>query len=395
MPRVIGFDALATSDLYVDAIYEGGTANHAGSDALQKLLGVGNAGGFRMKGSVRRKDVRLCVLYSQLSDPDWPDSLSPEAGTFRYYGDNKTPGKMLHETPRLGNLFLKQVFEATHVGERHRVPPILVFTKGAKGRDVVFRGLAVPGTRSEGQHEDLVAIWRTRGGERFQNYRAVFTILDEPSVPRAWLASCLSGEPDHDLAPASWLQWRSSGSYKPLVAPRTTEVRSLASQLPTLSAEMKLLERLVRYFKDHPRREYAFEAAAGRLFEMMDANVEAIDYTQPWRDGGRDATGVYRIGTARSRVRVEFALEAKCKAPSTGNSSGVREVSRLISRLRHRQFGIFVTTSCVGTQAYKEVVEDGHPVLFLCGVDIIDILRDHGRSTPASLDEWLAEVAPY
>ena len=74
--------------------------------------------------------------------------------------------------------------------------------------------------------------------------------------------------------------------------------------------------------------------------------------------------------------------------------SGVKEVSRLISRLRHRQFGIFVTTSCVGTQAYKEVVEDGHPVLFLCGVDIIEILREHGRWTVAALDEWLAQVAP-
>ena len=224
MSRIVGFDALESTDLFVDATYEGGTANHAGSDPLQKMLGVGNAGGFRMKGSVRKDSVRLCVLFSQLSDPDWPDSLSPESGIFRYYGDNKTPGKTLHETPKLGNLFLKKVFEATHNGERGQVPPILVFTKGSKGRDVVFRGLAVPGSRSEGQHEDLVAIWRTRAGERFQNYRAIFTVLDVASVSKAWLASCTAGAPDHTLAPEAWRQWQKTGTYTPLLAPQTTEV---------------------------------------------------------------------------------------------------------------------------------------------------------------------------
>ena len=166
-------------------------------------------------------------------------------------------------------------------------------------------------------------------------------------------------------------------------------------QLPDAEADNALLEHLVGYFKNHPRREHAFEQAAGNLFEMLDGNVESIDYPRPWRDGGRDAIGVYRIGSNRSRVRVEFALEAKCKKPSPGNSSGVKEVSRLISRLRHRQFGVFVTTSCIGRQAYKEVVEDGHPVLFISGIDIVDILRVHGRSTMASLDEWLNHVAPH
>ena len=37
------------------------------------------------------------------------------------------------------------------------------------------------------------------------------------------------------------------------------------------------------------------------------------------------------------------------------NTVGVREVSRLISRIRHRQFGVLVTTSVVGRQAYEEV----------------------------------------
>jgi hypothetical protein len=40
---------------------------------------------------------------------------------------------------------------------------------------VIFRGLAVPGVEGE-PADDLVAIWRSKKGERFQNYRAKFTI---------------------------------------------------------------------------------------------------------------------------------------------------------------------------------------------------------------------------
>jgi hypothetical protein len=41
------------------------------------------------------------------------------------------------------------------------------------------------------------------------------------------------------------------------------------------------------------------------------------------------------------------------------NSVGVREV-RLISRLRHRQFGVFVNMSHFNPQVYSEVRSDGH-----------------------------------
>lgn len=74
---------------------------------------------------------------------------------------------------------------------------------------------------------------------------------------------------------------------------------------------------------------------------------------------------------------------------------GIRDTTRLISRLRHRQFGVFVTTSWVGLQAYKELVEDGHPVLVLSGRDILEILKSKkGISTEAGLLDWLSQVVP-
>ena len=85
-------------------------------------------------GSPAKGTVRLCVLYSELSDPDWPDGLYTETGRFVYYGDNKRPGLDVHDTRRRGNLLLRDVFAALHSGSRDKIPPFLVFTKGTRPR---------------------------------------------------------------------------------------------------------------------------------------------------------------------------------------------------------------------------------------------------------------------
>ena len=121
-------------------------------------------------------------------------------------------------------------------------------------------------------------------------------------------------------------------------------------------------------------------------------NITNAEVTRKSRDGGRDAVGKYRIGSGSSSILAEFALEAKCFAPPTG--VGVRYLSRLISRLRHRQFGIMVTTTWVDSQAYREIVEDGHPIIVVSGVDIAKTLRSAGLSDPPSLREWLETHFP-
>ena len=119
-----------------------------------------------------------------------------------------------------------------------------------------------------------------------------------------------------------------------------------------------------------------------------------IDLTRPWRDGGRDGLGKYRIGPSATFIDVEFALEAKCKTPSARTSSGVSDTARLIARLRHRQFGVFVTTSCLNRQAYQEIVDDGHPVLVIAGADIIEILYRSNVNTEEKIVSWLQQTAP-
>jgi hypothetical protein len=390
--KTFRFDELGAVDLVVDAVYQGGTLGHSGDDPLQQLLGVGIGGGFRYLGSqIAAPGVRLCVLFSTLADTDWPDALYPETGRFIYFGDNRRPGHGLEDTKRKGNRLLSRVFAELHDGKRDKIPPFLVFTKVGGGRDIAFRGIAVPGAANVTETGDLVAVWRTTDGRRFQNYRATFTILDVPRLSREWIDDIRAGDFDTKHAPDAWSEWVATGRYRPLEAPKTVEFRSRAQQLPSQPRGVALLNTLVTFFKSHKDREYAFEACAANLVRIMDANVASVDLTRPWKDGGRDAVGEYRIGTPSNSIVVEFALEAKCKLPRIGNSSGVRDTARLIARLRYRQFGMFVTTSCLHEQAYQEILDDGHPVLIISGVDIIDILERAGITTEQGLVAWLAK----
>jgi len=392
----VAFADLSQCDLVLEQTYSGGTAGHAGDDPLAALLPVGNQGGFRYAGSPAKDTVRLVVLYTSGSSEDWPDALDAVAGTFTYYGDNRQPGRELHDTPRRGNLILRKASADALAGPRPRaaVPPFLLFERDqAASRSVRFRGLLAPGSPSAPPDEHLVALWRSRAGERFQNYRALFTVLDAATLPRAWLSS-LTGPAagpaaDHPAAPAAWRQWVRGGGYSPLLAPATTQHRSKAAQEPAAAADRALLLALWGHFRGRPTD---FEPCAGELFRLNAPSVDSLDVTRASRDGGRDATGHYAIGPAADRVRLEFALEAKCYRP--GSAVGVREVARLVSRLKHRQFGVLVTTSHLHEQAYREIREDGHPVVVLAGADLARILKDAGLGSTAALEAWLAQKYP-
>ena len=73
----------------------------------------------------------------------------------------------------------------------------------------------------------------------------------------------------------------------------------------------------------------------------------------------------------------------------TKSRVGVKEMSRLISRLKHREFGVLVTTSAVDKQAYDEIRNDGHPIVVLSGQDIADVLIAAGINTLPKLNNWI------
>jgi hypothetical protein len=382
--RIFDWDDLPNADLIVDACYHGKRGGNAGDDPLNRLVGVSNQGGFRILGMVERP--KLVVITSSLSDPDWPDELDHESGTFTYFGDNKNPGTELHGTRRWGNRLLRDSFAAAHAGPTGRkiVPPILVFSNAGTWRDVLFRGLAIPGAEGLSQVEDLVAVWKSKEGQRFQNYRAIFTILNTSVVPRKWLNEIKAGDPFGESCPREFRAWVEHGTFTPLRAKPSVEIRSRDEQLPTDELKRRLLQQVRDHYSADP---FAFEAFACRIARLHLSSVTSIEVTPPRRDGGRDAIGLLKLGAGASSILLDFALEAKCYGET--NSVGVREMSRLISRLRHRQFGIMVTTSYVHSQAYNEIKEDGHPIIVISGGDMVDILVQHGISTLQALDAWI------
>jgi len=62
--------------------------------------------------------------------------------------------------------------------------------------------------------------------------------------------------------------------------------------------------------------------------------------------------------------------------------------------LKHRQFGILVTTSYVGRQPYEEIRQDEHPVVVIAAEDIARIMIDVGLKSADEVSTWLKNNFP-
>jgi hypothetical protein len=387
--RRFTFEELGVADLVIDAVYEGqkGTSSYGGEPLHHLLPGLGTQGGFRKRKGLDDELVGL-VLTSTGNEPDWPDELNPFSGTYTYYGDNRTPGKGLHDTKARGNRTLARMFELAHLNaeERLKCPVTLVFESTGTGRDMVFRGLAVPGTRQHGPREDLVAVWKTYQGQRFQNYRAIFSILDCGVISGDWLRDVFKTRKVHledERVPEAYKSWVLDGKPKPLVA-EPIKTRSPEQQQPLPGLQASLVERIRNYCSDDP---FLFEPLAAEIWRMSCSLPLEMEMTRRYRDGGRDAIGHLMLGPISDAIRISFALEAKCY--SAGNRVGVKETSRLVSRLKHREFGVLVTTSALDRQAYEEIRNDQHPIVVISGRDIAEILISSGVNTVSEVNDWI------
>lgn len=379
----IKFKELENADLIIDAIYEGGNSGNISDEVLTKLMKCGNSGGFRIVGTSNTfDDIKYIVLFSTGEDIDWKDVIDYEIGRVIYHGDNKKPGKELHNTKKKGNLILKEIFELLSKGERSKIPPIFIFTK-VKGRDVRFRGLLVPGDERISPKDQLVAFWSSKSGQRFQNYQAYFTILDVARIDRNWLNDLNKGNSyNSQYVPKVWKDWVDEGIYKPLIAKRTVEYRKKEDQLPNNKSGKEIIKIIIEYFKN----AYKFEECAASIVKMMDSNVIECNVTQSTKDGGKDCIGKYRVGPASNGVNIDFIVEAK---RYNNSPVGVKGTSRLISRLKNNDFGILVTTSYLTEQAYKEIKEDKRPIIVISAIDIVDILNKAGYKTKEEVLGWL------
>lgn len=350
-------------------------------------------GGFRYAGLLNK--LKYIILYSSGENIDWPDTIDIETGIYKYYGDNRKPGHEIHDTKKKGNLILKNIFDSLH-RDRKDIPPIFIFEKHPNkksNRSVQFKGLCVPGSSNKISNEDLVAIWKTSLGERFQNYRAFFTILDIAVIKREWINDLTNGNIFTENTPKVYWDWIKKAIYTPLIAPKVLNIRTTFEQMPEKESDKALIKTIHEYFGENST---AFEFLAADIYKMTSKDVIIDEVTRGTIDGGRDAIGRLKLGLNTDPIYTEFALEAKCYNPILGkqNTVGVKEVARLISRIRNRQFGVLVTTSVIAKQAYEEVRNDQHPIIFISAKDIIDILIEQGINTKEVLEKYLVDNYP-
>ena len=354
--------------------------------------GINNTSGFRPKskanGSTDIEECAFCVLVTNFGEVEWPDYLDPETGIFKYFGDKRSEGD-LHATQVGGNRFLRENFKKLHTGSRLAVPPVLVFEnhKNDEGSQMRFLGLAAPGAQGLSAYEDLVAVWRVKGKTRFQNYRSIFTILKTDVIDKAWLHDLVEGisPANSQYCPEVWKKWAVSGIYTPLTCTRKREPREKKNQLPHTDAEQHILDRVMKEFND---RE--FEFAAVEIVQLMDPRFTDLSVTQRVRDGGRDGIGSYKVGHENHQIHLSAIIEAKLWREKS--DVGVKPMSRLISRIKHRDIGVFVTTSSFNKQVQQELIDDDHPVILVSGGDISRVLIASELDVPEKFDAWASGI---
>ena len=211
--KTIEFEELSQSNLIVDAVYKSGNNGNMSDEVLSKLMMCENSGGFRKRGSINPFNLNYVVLYSTNKNKNWINNIDWDNKRVYYYGDNLNNETNMLDTPKKGNLILKNVFSYLNENNRDRIPPFFIFTS-EKGRDVKFRGLLVPGDDRLVENNKLVEVVNKVNGKKIKNYKAVFTILDIKEIDRRWIEDLVKGYKNSIYAPYLWNEWVKNNKQK-------------------------------------------------------------------------------------------------------------------------------------------------------------------------------------
>jgi hypothetical protein len=364
----IGYDARRV--FRIDQTYRDTT--DAATNQFYRWLGVKNSGGIRPRSGVGERLAVLVLVSAHVSvatyNP-WDDVIDVLQGRIWYWGDAKAHDQKGRDDWQ-GNRFLQKVWTA--VGERRwaDVPPILHFSKPAKG-EVRFMGLCVLA--------DLQDAWMEDDGRRVRNYRAVLEILPVQDVPMSWIHGRAAGV-EIDVPP-EWRTYAESGVHDRLLV-YAKQIRPKTEQLPPPSSTDEALLHSLNEIDP-----FVFERVIVRTFEAMEVGHD-IQGTRHVRDGGFDFFGEFRLPPPLSYA-IPMKGEVK-RYDSRFNAVGPKEVARLVARLQRGEHGVFVTSSYFTPQAQSEVFEDRYPVELIYGRRLIGLLSNVGAIRDGRVDSrWL------
>lgn len=324
----------------------------------------------------------------------WHDTIEPDEGFARYFGDNKTPDRDPGTAP--GNVALLRQFElhtSPKPEKRALAAPILIFRSSRKGYKE-FAGLAlITGARRVTQFSE-------KNGGFFTNYLfdlAILTLTEEDeSVAMTWIGDrrdpSRATKVANAHAPRSWLQWIQYGTSaierlrrrvsRHHIIPKGDQIVGLRC------ANRKVLEKIYSFYE--PRRQ-RFEALASLVCESMIRDTGA-NYHRGWLtrgtgDGGLDFVGRIDLGEGLSRTKLVLLGQAKCE--KVDKATGGVHIARTVARLRRGWVGAYVTTSFFSEHVQREVYEDQYPVLLMNGASLAT------EATKLQLASGFSDVADF
>lgn len=327
--------------------------------------GIGNSGGIRsakylnIDAELPSYIVFITRSFSHHWHNPWEDTIDFASGTIFYWGDAKASKEKGYNDFR-GNKNLIKIFEKILDNQLNEIPPILHFSKVARGV-VKFNGLCVL--------KNMELTWFEDQGIPVKNYRCELSILNTETVDVKWLHSrvkCKDIDEINNLAPKIWKDYLKGNVKK--IDVWSKSILKKQDQIPIENSEdANLLMQL------HELSPTQFEAVVVDLFKNLPHVNHKITRTRPTADGGFDFYGHFSIPFP-VKYKIEFLGEVKKFARN--NAVQPKHVSRLVARLGRGQFGIFVTTSYYTLQTQKEVLQDGYPVKLFSGIDLINFLKE-------------------
>lgn len=328
----------------------------------------------------------------------WHDTIAPDEGFARYFGDNRTPGVDPGLAP--GNRTLLRQFElhtSPDIHKRELAAPILLFRSSKKGfKEFAGLGLIVGA--------QLVTQYSEKNGGVFTNYLFDLAILsltkEDECLPMIWISDRRDpkrvSKLANAMAPDSWRKWIKFGSPEiERVRRRVTRYHIVPKShqvAPTDSSKRKALEKIYKFY-EHKR--HRFEALASLACESMIKSTGGA-YHRGWLtrgagDGGLDFVGRLDVGEGMSRTKLVVLGQAKCER--TDAPTGGIHVARTVARLRRGWLGAYVTTSFFSEAVQREVYEDQYPVMLINGAGLVDeVTKLQLASGFPSIDHFLVHV---
>lgn len=333
----------------------------------------------------------------------WHDYFDPDNGHIRYYGDNKTPGKLPELAP--GNKRLLEAYDAQNsldYSVRQTAVPILFFKrvtykKRPKG-NIMFQGYGIV------ERAERVTQYDIKTDQYFSNYVFDFVVLSMKDEGEIFNWEWINKRRDPNLtikdtlsyAPNSWKSWIRGGrssieKNRRRISKLLTTKADFQKPIPG-SREEKILREIYSFYEGKKSR---FEGLAAIVSQKILANNGGL-YVDGWitpssSDGGSDFVGRLDLGTGFSTTKLVVLGQAKCEqldTPTNGN-----HIARTVARLRRGWIGIYVTTSYFSEPVQREVIDDAYPILMVNGLQlakiIIELVYEKGF---ANVQEYLISI---